>query len=496
MVEVPAGGGPQTTVGTGLNAPRGVAVDAAGDVLIADSDNNRVVEVPAGGGPQTTIGSGLTGPEGVAVDPAGDVFIAAYGDGRVVEVPAGGGPQTTVGTGVSEPSGVAVYAPAPMFTADSPGASATVGTAYSYTYTASSASGEPAAGFRVESGTLPPGLSLNAASGVLSGTPMAAGSFTFTVEAENAADGTLAPSARITVQKGSQTITYTSTAPSDATVGGSYTPRATSSSGLSVAFSIDASTTDSACTITNGVVSFAHAGRCVIDANQAGDSNYSPAPQLSQTVTITSAPTSSLPTAVGTVSPAQTGLTYHLSASRSHANGSAITSYHWTLDGHLIGTGQTITHTFPHAGQAYHVLLTVTDAAGQSASTTITLTPRARTETARITVNFAPHQAGLTHADQRALARLRAAFPAATRARITGYCAAGELSHNQSLTRLSLKRAQAVLAFLTAHHNPKPRHLTLTGLGASHFIATNHTATGRAHNRRVTITITYLQPID
>ena len=32
--------------------------------------------------------------------------------------------------------------------------------------------------------------------------------------------------------------------------------------------------------------------------------------------------------------------------------------------------------------------------------------------------------------------------------------------------------------------------------GASHFIATNHTATGRAHNRRVTITITYLQPID
>ena len=76
MVEVPAGGGAQTTVGSGLNYPTGVAVDGAGDVFIADSDNNRVVEVPAGGGAQTTVGSGLNYPSGVAVDGVGDVFIA------------------------------------------------------------------------------------------------------------------------------------------------------------------------------------------------------------------------------------------------------------------------------------------------------------------------------------------------------------------------------------------------------------------------------------
>ena len=43
-------GGAQTPVGGGLFVPQGVAVDAAGDVFIADTVNNRVVEVPAGGG--------------------------------------------------------------------------------------------------------------------------------------------------------------------------------------------------------------------------------------------------------------------------------------------------------------------------------------------------------------------------------------------------------------------------------------------------------------
>ena len=41
-----------------------MAVDAAGDVFIADTGNNRVVEVPAGGGAQTTMGSGLNQPWG------------------------------------------------------------------------------------------------------------------------------------------------------------------------------------------------------------------------------------------------------------------------------------------------------------------------------------------------------------------------------------------------------------------------------------------------
>src|SRR5208337_4945299 len=90
--------GVQTIVNTGsytLNAPFDVAVDGAGDVFIADTDNNRVVEVPAGGGAQTTVGSGLNNPNSLAVDGAGDVFIADTFNNRLVEVTPSG-VQTTV----------------------------------------------------------------------------------------------------------------------------------------------------------------------------------------------------------------------------------------------------------------------------------------------------------------------------------------------------------------------------------------------------------------
>ncbi len=53
---------------SGLSHPYGVAVDGVGDVFIADQNNNRVVEVPAGGGAQITVGSGLSQPTAVAVD--------------------------------------------------------------------------------------------------------------------------------------------------------------------------------------------------------------------------------------------------------------------------------------------------------------------------------------------------------------------------------------------------------------------------------------------
>lgn len=57
-----------------------------------------------------------------------------------------------------------------------------MGTAYSHTFTSST--GSPPASFAVSAGTLPPGLTLSGA-GVLSGTPTAGGSYTFTVIASN-----------------------------------------------------------------------------------------------------------------------------------------------------------------------------------------------------------------------------------------------------------------------------------------------------------------------
>ena len=88
------------------------------------------------------------------------------------------------------------------------------------------------------------------------------------------------------VGKSPQTISFTSTAPAAASVGGTtYTVAATASSGLAVSFSIDASASG-VCTIAGSSVSFIGAGTCVVDANQAGNATWSPAPQVQQSFAV------------------------------------------------------------------------------------------------------------------------------------------------------------------------------------------------------------------
>jgi hypothetical protein len=112
----------------------------------------------------------------------------------------------------------------------------------------------------------------------------------------------------------SQTITFTTAAPSNATVGsGTYTPAATATSGLPVTFTLSGAS--KGCLLASGVVSFAAAGTCVIDANQAGNATYRAAPQVkqsfkiatvSQTITFTSAAPSKATVGGGTYTPAAT----------------------------------------------------------------------------------------------------------------------------------------------------------------------------------------------
>ena len=100
-----------------LDNPEGVAVDSAGNIYIADTANNRVREVNAATGIITAIaGTGMRGyggnngpataaelksPLGIAVDAAGDVFISDTGNERIREINHATGVITTVaGTGV------------------------------------------------------------------------------------------------------------------------------------------------------------------------------------------------------------------------------------------------------------------------------------------------------------------------------------------------------------------------------------------------------------
>lgn len=84
-----------------------------------------------------------------------------------------------------------------------------------------------------------------------------------------------------------QTITFNTEAPSNAKLGQGppYFPSAIASSGLSVTFSIDVSSS-ALCEINNGEIVLLAAGFCTINADQAGNADYNPAPQVQQTFTI------------------------------------------------------------------------------------------------------------------------------------------------------------------------------------------------------------------
>jgi sugar lactone lactonase YvrE len=93
-------------VSSGLSYPEGVAVDGSGNVFIADSDNGAIEEWSSG--TLTTLVSGLFLPTGVAVDGSGNVFIAEYGRGVVDEWVASSNTLTTLVSPLNGPSGVAV----------------------------------------------------------------------------------------------------------------------------------------------------------------------------------------------------------------------------------------------------------------------------------------------------------------------------------------------------------------------------------------------------
>ncbi|OBG40160.1 hypothetical protein A5673_11395 [Mycobacterium sp. E3198] len=95
---------------TGLTNPSNIAVDAAGNVYLTDSWNDRVLKLATGSSEQTVLPfTGLNRPAGVAVDSGGDVFVTDAANNRVLKLPAGSNEQAVLPfTGLENPRNVAV----------------------------------------------------------------------------------------------------------------------------------------------------------------------------------------------------------------------------------------------------------------------------------------------------------------------------------------------------------------------------------------------------
>ena len=109
---------------------------------------------------------------------------------------------------------------------------------------------------------------------------------TCTIQAYQPGNGVYAGAVRVnqsfTVTALAQTITFTTIGAQPAL--STVTLSATASSGLTVSF---ASLTPSVCTVTGNSASLLEHGTCTIQASQAGNSDYSGAPKVNQSFSVT-----------------------------------------------------------------------------------------------------------------------------------------------------------------------------------------------------------------
>jgi len=182
--------------------------------------------------------------------------------------------------------------------------SAIVGQAYSFTFTADGG-GTPPYSWSIVAGSLPLGLTLNQFSGVVSGTPTAAGPFSFTIQLQDTSGATVLNTYNIIAGAAASITTTSLPAWTQGVAGYKQTLTATGGSGLGFTWSVSAGTMapgltlDPATGILSGTPTAAGSFQFTVTAQDTGNSSLTVSQQLTLVVNAPLAiSTNSLPSAV------------------------------------------------------------------------------------------------------------------------------------------------------------------------------------------------------
>ncbi len=267
-----------------------IGTDAASQSVQSISFTSLAPSGAVVGGPtygvSASASSGL--PVSFSIDPASagvcilsGATVSLVGSGTcTIRADQGGNASYQAAPQVSQSFAVSIAGQTISFTSTPPGGAATGGPTYTVSAAASS------------------GLSVTFSSGSPSVCGVSGSTVSFlapgtcTVLANQGGNGSYSAAPQVSqsfaVATGPQTITFTTTAPSGAYVGGlAYNVAASASSGLAVSFS---SGSPSVCGVSGSTVSFTASGTCIVRANQSGNASYQPAPQVQQSFTVVPPP--------------------------------------------------------------------------------------------------------------------------------------------------------------------------------------------------------------